>query len=154
MNLTGLYVSKRIIIYWHIFHSSSFHHICNIKCRLDCRYSPQNIFNAKNFNPHNKPISLLNVPICTQGMQRTWWPEAGTIIVTGPYLKMPPYQHKKFHFGDRADVRSSYLHNGISYTGKWTSLYWISLHTINPPLKLKFHKTSFACNNFLIPSNH
>ena len=69
----------------HIFHSSGFHHICNIKCRLDCRYSPQNIFNAKNFNPHKKPISLLNVPICTQGMQRTWWPEAGTIIVTGPY---------------------------------------------------------------------
>ena len=32
-----------------------------------------------------KPISLLNVPICTQGMQRIWWPEAGTIIVTGPY---------------------------------------------------------------------
>ena len=29
--------------------------------------------------------TLLNVPICTQGMQRTWWPEAGTIIVTGPY---------------------------------------------------------------------
>ena len=48
-------------------------------------YSPQNISNAKNFNPHKKPISLLNVPICTQGMQRTWWPEAGTIIVTGPY---------------------------------------------------------------------
>ena len=71
--------------YWHIFHSSGFHHICNIKCRLNCRYSPQNIFNAKNFNPHKKPISLLNVPICTQGMQRTWWPEAGTIIVTGPY---------------------------------------------------------------------
>ena len=34
-----------------------------------------------------KPISLLNVPICTQGMQRTWWPEVGmrTIIITGPY---------------------------------------------------------------------
>ena len=71
--------------FWHIFHSSGFHHICNIKCRLDCRYSPQNIFNAKNFNPHNKPISLLNVPICTQGMQRTWWPKVDTIIVTGPY---------------------------------------------------------------------
>ena len=25
------------------------------------------------------------MPICTQGMQRTWCPEAGTIIVTGPY---------------------------------------------------------------------
>ena len=71
--------------YWHVFHSSGFHHICNIKCRLDCRYSPQNIFDAKNFNPHKKPISLLNVPICTQGMQLTWWPEAGTIIVTDPY---------------------------------------------------------------------
>ena len=47
----------------------------------------QNIFNANNFNPHKKPISLLNVPICTQSMQRTWWPEVGTIIVTGPYSK-------------------------------------------------------------------
>ena len=73
------------IIYWHIFHS-----ICNIKYRLDCRYSPQNIFNAKNFFYffNKKPISLLNVPICTQGMQRTWWPEAGTIIVTGPYYEL------------------------------------------------------------------
>ena len=52
------------------------------------------IFNAKNFNPHKKPISLLNVPICTQGMQRTWWPEAGTIIVTGPYsIPMSWKQH-------------------------------------------------------------
>ena len=34
-------------------------------------------------------ISLLNVPICTQGVQRTWWPEAGTIIVIGPYLRAP-----------------------------------------------------------------
>ena len=46
---------------------------------------PHKIFNAKIFNPHKKPISLLNVLICTQGMQRTWWPEAGTIIVSGPY---------------------------------------------------------------------
>ena len=63
----------------------SFHHICNIKCRLDCRYSSQNIFNAKNFNPHKKLISFLNVPIYNHGMQQTWWPEASTIIVTRPY---------------------------------------------------------------------
>ena len=31
------------------------------------------------------------MPICTQGMQRTWWPEAGTIIVPGPYWKQFPY---------------------------------------------------------------
>ena len=94
INLTGLYVKKRII-FWHIFHSSGFHHICNIKRRLECRYSSQNIFNANNINPHKKPISLLNVPICTQGMQRTWWPEAGTVIVIVPYFnsrlaKSPP----------------------------------------------------------------
>ena len=35
------------------------------------------------------------------------------------------YQYRKSHCGDKTVVRSSYLHNGISYTGKMTSLYWI-----------------------------
>ena len=34
-------------------------------------------------------------------------------------------QYRKFHCRDKKIVRSSYLHNGISYTGKMTSLYWI-----------------------------
>ena len=29
---------------------------------LGCKYSPQNIYNAKNFNPHKKPIPLLCMP--------------------------------------------------------------------------------------------
>ena len=40
-------------------------------------------------------------------------------------IKMPSYQYRKSHCGDKTIVRSSYLHNGISYTGKTTSLYWI-----------------------------
>ena len=40
-------------------------------------------------------------------------------------IKMPSYQYRKSHCGDKTVVRSSYLHNGISYTGKMTSLYWI-----------------------------
>ena len=40
-------------------------------------------------------------------------------------IKMSSYQYNKSHCGDKTVVRSSYLHNGISYTGK-TSLYWIS----------------------------
>ena len=28
---------------------------------------------------------MLNVPFCTQGMQRAWLQEAGTIIVTGSF---------------------------------------------------------------------
>ena len=40
-------------------------------------------------------------------------------------IKMSSYQYKKAHCGDKTVVRSSYLHNGISYTGKMSSLYWI-----------------------------
>ena len=37
---------------------------------------------------------------------------------------MSSYQYKKSHCGDKTVVRSSYLHNWTSYTGKMASLYW------------------------------
>ena len=40
-------------------------------------------------------------------------------------IKMSSYQHRKSHYGDKTILRPSYLHNGISYTGKMSSLYWI-----------------------------
>ena len=45
----------------------------------------------------------------------------------GPWfnIKMSSYQYRKSHCGDKTVVRSSYLHSGISYTGKMSSLYWI-----------------------------
>ena len=45
----------------------------------------------------------------------------------GPWfnIKMSSYQYRKSHCWDKTVVRSSYLHNGISYTGKISSLYWI-----------------------------
>ena len=45
--------------------------------------------------------------------------------------KMPSYQYRKSHCGDKTILRPSYLHNGISYTGKTTSLYWIG--ALNTP---------------------
>ena len=36
------------------------------------------------------------------------------------------YHYRKSYCGDKTVVRSSYLPNGISYTGKMASLYWIS----------------------------
>ena len=33
-------------------------------------------------------------------------------------IKMLSYQYRKSHCGDKTIIRSSYLHNGISYTGK------------------------------------
>ena len=46
----------------------------------------------------------------------------------GPWfnIKKSSYQYRKSHCGDKTILRPSYLHNGISYTGKTTSLYWIS----------------------------
>ena len=38
---------------------------------------------------------------------------------------MTSYQYRKSHCGDKTILPPSYLHNGISYTGKTTSLYWI-----------------------------
>ena len=48
-------------------------------------------------------------------------------IRPGPWLNIniSSYQYRKSHCGDKTVVRSSYLHNGISYTGKMISLYWI-----------------------------
>ena len=46
---------------------------------------------------------------------------------SGPWFnkKMSSYQYRKSHCGDETILRPSYLHNGISYTGKTISLYWI-----------------------------
>ena len=46
---------------------------------------------------------------------------------SGPWfnIKMLSYQYRKSHCGDKTILRPSYLHNGISYTGKMSSLYWI-----------------------------
>ena len=43
----------------------------------------------------------------------------------GPWfnIKMSSYQYRKSHCGDKTVVRSSYLHNGSSYTGTWRHLY-------------------------------
>ena len=46
------------------------------------------------------------------------------------YKDISSYQYRKSHCGDKTVVRSSYLHNGISYAGKITSLYWIRALTL------------------------
>ena len=56
------YVEKLIIIHWHMF--VFFSDICNIKHRLGCKYSSQNIFNTQNFNPDKRPIPLIRSRQC------------------------------------------------------------------------------------------
>ena len=51
---------------------------------------------------------------------------------TGPRfnIKMTSYQYRKSHCGNKTILRASYLNNGICYTGKMTSLYWIGAQFI------------------------
>ena len=61
---------------------------------------------------------------------RNWnwnWAAIPIYLNPGPWfnIKISSYQYRKTHCGDKTVVRSSYLHNGISYTGKMSSLYWI-----------------------------
>ena len=44
----------------------------------------------------------------------------------GPWfnIKMTSYQYKKYDCGDKTILRPSYLHSGISYTGKMTIFNW------------------------------
>ena len=53
-------------------------------------------------------------------------------LIPGPRfnIKMSSYQYRKSHCGDKTILRPSYLHNGISYTGKTLSLYWIGAQVL------------------------
>ena len=51
-------------------------------------------------------------------------------------IKMPSYQNRKSYCGDKKVLRS-YLHNGISYTGKMASFYWISPQAASDCLFIK-----------------
>ena len=70
---------------------------------------------------HLKMPSVKWRPFCPGGDELT-------LKHSGPRfnMKMTSYQYRKSHCGDKTILRPSYLHNGISYTGKMTSLYWIS----------------------------
>ena len=50
----------------------------------------------------------------------------GCLKRAGPWfnIKMSSHQFRKSHCGDKTVVRSSYLHNRISYTGKTSTVYW------------------------------
>ena len=47
------------------------------------------------------------------------------LLVTWSRFNIMSYQYRKSLCGDETIFRSSYLHNGISYTSKTTSIYWI-----------------------------
>ena len=52
--------------------------------------------------------------------RKTRWQPEGSFNI-----EMSSYQYRNSHCGEKTILWPSYLHNGNSYTGKMTSLYWI-----------------------------
>ena len=77
---------------------------------------------------HNKPLDSIHILRYDAG---AYMPSQDNgfcwTTLTGGWIniKMSSYQYRKSHCGDKTILLPSYLHNGISYTGTMTSLYWI-----------------------------
>ena len=67
------------------------------------------------------------ISLCTVSDMGCHWLLSISSMWPGPWfrIKMPSYQYIRSHCGDKTILQPSYLHNGISYTAKRTSLYWI-----------------------------
>ena len=59
---------------------------------------------------------------------------------------MPSYQHRKSRWWDKTILCASYLHNGISYTVKTTSLNWIGAPGVETTTA---HDTTTSCTYFM-----
>ena len=71
----------------------------------------------------------------------------------GPWfnMKMSSYQYRKSHCGDKTVVRSSYLHNGISYTCKQDGIF--ILNHPQGPISLTIFPSQFKFDqNFIVLS--
>ena len=52
-------------------------------------------------------------------------------ILGADWKKMPSYQYRKSHYADKTILQPSYLHNGVSFTGKMASFYWIRAQVVD-----------------------
>ena len=105
--------------------------------------SPTFDFASHRCKPGRRLISLRSWPTHIPADYDSWLPDTPRLALTngsfdlmgthtcqgypGPQfnIKMSSYRYRKSHCGDKTVVRSSYLYNEISYTGKMTSFYWI-----------------------------
>ena len=106
----------------------------NSTCFLWCLYMGFYSQHKKDMQSYATKYELRNVRfLCNLYiyMWRKYWQHISDqwrkSPTSGPWfnIKMPSYQYKKSHCGDKTILRPSYLHNGLSYTDKMISLYWI-----------------------------
>ena len=96
-------------------------------CEITLRWMPENFYEGEVSNGSSGHLATSHYmsqywhrSMSPNGVTRPQWVNTlQSIWRSGPWfnIKMSSYQYRKFNFGD--------LHNGISYVGKTTSLYWI-----------------------------
>ena len=95
--------------------------------RLDC-------FTVSSHRPDDRQFiyKCLTLEQCKGTSQNTSQQRYPLAYRPGPWfnIKMSSYQYRKSHCGDKTILWPSYLHNGISITGKTTPLYWIRAQPI------------------------
>ena len=105
----------------------------NKKTQMSLKISQNNLGQSR--NDLDDPVFLheLGLIHCQVDVLFDWYRWPGAKLWPGPWfnIKMSSYQYRKSHCGDKTVVRSSYLRNGVSYTGKITSLYWIGAQVIS-----------------------
>ena len=99
-------------VYWKKRITGFYYLICS--CRV-----PQDWLRTTIIYDHPRPSCLQLYFSCyTAACSHSSWP--------GPWFNIKmSYQYRKSHCGDKTVLRPPYVHNGISYTGKRISLYWI-----------------------------
>ena len=106
-----------VLLCWHVFFPNMWHRNNNL---------------VRSLKFHGISLHVL-IQMLTEWLLQNFAHGIWTLILLvmklepGPWfnIKMASYQYRKSHCGDKTILRLSYLHNGISYTGKMTSLYWI-----------------------------
>ena len=108
-----------------------------------CQWNISDSFPFFPFVMCDKYVHFRRLPWYHQYLVSKLWPHKALVpqqpwnwlVHPGPRfnIKMTSYQYRKSHCGDKRILRPSYLHNGISYTGKTTSLYWIRAQDIWGP---------------------
>ena len=95
--------------------------------------------------PASSWLFLISSLLSDEGCHLMSW-QAGNRGTGGWFnIKMSSYQYRKSHCGDKAILRLSYHHNGISYTGKMTSKCQnIKLALIPPQVTFLFCEVSVS----------
>ena len=77
--------------------------------------------------PWQVSVQAADGRLCGENVENNKYRQPHSRLRSGAWfnIKMSSYQYRKSHCGDKTVVRSSYLHNEISYTGKMAPLYWI-----------------------------